>query len=286
MKKRFHIKMLWAASFSLYALDANAWGLYTHIYFSQHLLLCVPPLLDDRIRQAMQQFPRLVLAGACLPDLAVISKSFSASHQWHISERMLENAESEQELAIAIGYASHLFVDVIAHNHFVPAHEAKWLNRTIVTHVVSEWAMDGHISRHIAHPPHKLINMHLEELTKFTTKAFSVKATDARKQLCRLSKLDRLLRFSRISHSLLWLIKLRDMELIKNLGYYLNKTEHALSHFHFTLNGQRPHWEPELSNLSATELSTWRTQCLGDLRIRVSTPIDHYFSRSPARELV
>ncbi len=286
MKKRFHIKMLWAASFSLYALDANAWGLYTHIYFSQHLLVCIPPLLDKRIRQAMQQFPHLVLAGACLPDLAVISKSFSTSHQWHISERMLENAETEQELAIAVGYASHLFVDVIAHNHFVPAHEAKWLNRTIVTHVASEWAMDGHISQHIAHPPHRLINAHMETLASYAAKTFGVHRQEAKKQLRRLSILDRLLRFSRISHGLLYLIKLRDMELVKNLGYYLTKTEHALGNFHLALNGQRPNWEPELGNLNAAELSAWRAQCLGDLRIRVSTPIDHYYSGNPASELI
>lgn len=286
MKKHMHIRMLWMIAFSLDALDAHAWGLYTHIYFSQHLLLCIPPLLDKRVRLAIQQFPHLVLAGACLPDLAVISRSFSTSHQWHVSEQMLENAESEEELAIAVGYASHLFVDVVAHNHFVPAHEAKWLSRTIVTHVASEWAMDGHVSQHVRHSPYKLINMHLDELTEFATKAFGVHAKEARIQLRKLSILDRLLRFSRISNVLLWLIRQRDMELVKNLGYYLNKTEHALSHFHITLNGQRPHWEPELGNLTAAELSAWRTQCLGDLRIRVSTPIDHYFSNSPASELV
>jgi len=281
-----YLRMLWIVALSLHALDAHAWGLYTHIYFSQHLLLCVPPLLDKRIRQAMQQFPQLVLAGACLPDLAVISKSFSTSHQWHVSEQMLENVESEQELAIAVGYASHLYVDVIAHNHFVPAHEAKWLNRTIVTHVASEWAMDGHISQHIQHPPHRLINTHMEALASYAAKTFGIHRHEAKKQLRRLSILDRLLRFSRISHGLLQFIKLRDMELVKNLSYYLNTTEHALGSFHLALNGQRPNWEPELGNLSVAELSAWRAQCLGDLRIRVSTPIDHYYSGNPASELV
>ena len=35
-------KLAWAIPISFYALDANAWGLYTHIYFSQYLLLAVP----------------------------------------------------------------------------------------------------------------------------------------------------------------------------------------------------------------------------------------------------
>ncbi len=284
MKKAMYTKMLWAIPLSLYALDANAWGLYTHIYFSQYLLAGMP-LFDQRVRQAVQKFPKLVLAGACLPDLAIISKSFSTSHQWHIAEEMIATAETEEELAMSIGYASHLFVDVIAHNHFVPAHEAKWLNRTIFTHIASEWAMDGHISKHVMHTPHKLIHAHLEELSQFAALKFGVHPNTTKTQLRRLSKLDRLLRLSKVSHILLWLLRLRDMELVKNLSYYLDKTEHALGHFHFTLLGQRPNWEPELTHFSENELAIWRAQCLGDLRIRVTTPIDFYYAEWAAGEL-
>ncbi len=278
MLKSIYTKMLWIIPICLYASDAQAWGLYTHIYFSQYLLVCAP-LMDQRIRSAIQKFPRLVQAGACLPDLAIISKSFSTSHQWHISEHMIATADSEEELAIAIGYTSHLFVDVIAHNHFVPAHEAKWLNKTIVTHVASEWAMDGHISKHVTYTPHQLIHTNLEALSRFAAQKFGVHHHVAKTQLKRLSRLDRLLRISRLSTFLLWLLKLRDLDLLKNLNYYLNKTEHALSHFHFTLHGHRPHWEPELTNLTAAELIDWRSQCLGDLRMHVPTPIDIFYPK-------
>lgn len=275
MKKHSLNKWLWAIPISFYALDANAWGLYTHIYFSQYLLIA-SPLLDPKIQQAIKKFPKLVLAGACLPDLAIISKSFSATHQWSISEHMIASATTEKEIAMAVGYSSHLFVDVIAHNHFVPAHEAKWLNKTILTHIASEWAMDAHIARHLAHTPHQLISHHIEELTSFVTPRFNVHHKVVKANLKRLASLDKALRLSRISSLLLRILKIRDLEFIKNLNYYLTKTEHALEHFHHALQGLRPNWEPELNHLSAAELIAWREQCLGDLRLRMLNPVDFY----------
>jgi hypothetical protein len=278
MKKTFYIKVLWAIPFSFYALDASAWGLFTHIYFSQYLLMA-PALLDPKIQQVIKKFPKLVLAGACLPDLAIISKSFSTTHQWHISEQMIASAETEEAIAMAVGYASHLFVDVIAHNHFVPAHEAKWLNKTIVTHIASEWAMDGHIAQQVIDPPHRLIKNHIAELTHFVAPHFKLHPKLVKANLTRLANLDRLLRFSPISSLLLWGLKKRDAEFVNNLNYYLVKTEHALTNFNSALQGTRPHWEPELHHLSTTELIAWRTECLGDLRLRILHPVDYYHAR-------
>ncbi len=275
MRNRLYIKLLWATPISFYALDANAWGLYTHIYFSQCLLLA-SPLLDPKIQQAIKRFPKLVLAGACLPDLAIISKSFNTTHQWHISEHMVGTANTEEEIAIAVGYSSHLFVDVIAHNHFVPAHEAKWLNKSILTHIASEWAMDAHIARHLAHTPHQLISSHIDVLCKFVTPRFNVHPKLVKANLRRLASLDKALRFSHISSLLLWVLKIRDLEFVKNLNYYLTKTEHALEHFHHAMQGLRPNWEPELNHLSAAELIAWREQCLGDLRLGMLNPVDFY----------
>jgi Zinc dependent phospholipase C len=278
MLKVLYSKTIWGAPIFFYALDANAWGLFTHIYFSQYLLLATP-LLDPKIQQAIKQFPKLVLAGACLPDLAVISKSFSTTHQWQVSEKMIASAETDEEIAIAVGYASHLFVDVIAHNHFVPAHEAKWLNKTIVTHIASEWAMDGHIAKHIMDPPHRLIKNHMQALTHFVAPHFKLHPTLVKSNLTRLANLDRLLRFSPISSLLLWGLKIRDAEFVNNLNYYLARTEHALAHFNNALKGARPNFEPELHHLSATELIAWRTECLGDLRLRILHPVDYYHTR-------
>lgn len=277
MKKHLYIKLLWAMPISFYALDANAWGLYTHIYFSQWILMA-SPLLDPKVQLAIKKFPKLVLAGACLPDLAIISRSFSATHQWHMSEHMIATAETEEEIAMAVGYSSHLFVDVIAHNHFVPAHEAKWMNKTILTHIASEWAMDAHIAEHITHTPHQLIHHHLDELTRFVTRRFNVHPKLVKTNLKRLASLDKILRHSCISSLLLWILEIRDSEFIKNLNYYLTKTKHALEHFHHITQGLRPNWEPELNHLSATELIAWREQCLGDLRLHMLNPVDYFYA--------
>jgi hypothetical protein len=285
MKVHFLSKVLWAIPISFYALDANAWGLYTHIYFTQYLLLAVPLLgnkvlgaeqLHPKILQAIQQYPKLVLAGACLPDLALVSKAFNTTHQWHISEQMLAAARTEQEIAIAVGYSSHLFVDVIAHNHFVPAHEAKWQNKNIVTHMASEWAMDAYVSKQLKHTPHHLIRQHLHLIAEFVAPIFKVPTKTAKSNLKRLAFLDQLLRATKISPMILWVLEKHDMEFIKNLNYYLTKTEHALYQFHHALQGKRPNWEPELHNLSMDEWVAWRAQCLGDLRLHMLNPVDFY----------
>ncbi len=279
-RMKYFKKLTWAMPISFYALDANAWGLYTHIYFSQYLLLTVPLMADktlhSKIQQAIENFPKLLLAGACLPDLAIVSKAFNTTHQWHISEQMLAAAQTEQEIAIAVGYCSHLFVDVIAHNHFVPAHEAKWENKNILTHIASEWAMDAYVAKQLKHTPHQLIRQHLIELTDFIAPIFNVHAETTKANLKRLAFWDQLLRITKLSPMILWGLKQRDMEFVKNLNYYLSKTEHALSQFHHALQGKRPNWEPELHNLNVDELISWRTQCLGDLRLHMLNPVDFY----------
>lgn len=63
MHKHF-IRLVWLAPLLLHSMDANAWGLLTHVYFAQWLVWTLP-LLDPNLRRAVQRFPDLVLAGAC-----------------------------------------------------------------------------------------------------------------------------------------------------------------------------------------------------------------------------
>ncbi len=96
-----------------------------------------------------QRLPRLVLAGACLPDLALAGRvlglrAFGRAHQWSTLRRLA--AAPDEERAIAVGYASHLLADVVAHNRFVPEHERRILEVPHITHALCEWAMDRHVS--------------------------------------------------------------------------------------------------------------------------------------------
>ena len=287
INRQLYIKFLWCFPLLIYAADANAWGLYTHLFFSQYLLLSTPILgsatLSPRIQAAIQKFPKLVLAGACVPDLAVISKSFHTTHFWDKAELMLRNAQSDEEIAIAVGYCSHLFVDVVAHNHFVPAHEASWKNESVVTHIVSEWAMDAHITKQVKHCPHHLILSNIDLLSEFIAPNFGVSPRLAKNKLRLLAWADGLLRVTQLSPLILQFLKLNDAEFVHNLNYYVAKTSHALDDFHHALKGIRPSWQPELKHLTATELSAWRTQCLGDLRLQMMTPVNYY--RSSQQEL-
>ena len=88
MKKHLY-KLYWILPIILYTSDANAWGLVTHLYFA-HSLLWAMPALDPRLRKAVENFPDLVMAGACLPDLAIVSKHFKSTHHWQHAHNLLD----------------------------------------------------------------------------------------------------------------------------------------------------------------------------------------------------
>src|SRR5688572_7450696 len=185
--------LYWLTPTIIFSGDANAWGLVTHLYFAQSLLWAMP-LLDPRLQRAIRRFPELVMAGACLPDLAIVSPTFRHTHQWENSHHLLLTANTDEETAIAIGYASHLYVDVIAHNHFVPAYEAMWIQNTMLTHIAVEWAMDAHLAPLLDTSPGTLLTTHREVLISFIAPRFRCSESRADIALRRLSFWDDILR--------------------------------------------------------------------------------------------
>ncbi|MGJ8619950.1 MAG: zinc dependent phospholipase C family protein [Methylophilaceae bacterium] len=269
----------WCLPLSLYSFDANAWGLYTHVYFAQTLLLA-SPLLAKRFRNAIKQFPELVMAGACLPDLAVISKKFKTTHQWQKAEYLINTACTDEETAIAIGYASHLYVDVIAHNHFVPAHEALWQHESILTHIASEWAMDVHIQQCLSMTPGQLLSKYAVLMSHFIAPCFEHPQRFVQKKLIKLANADRLLRLVKLPSIIHRCIQLSNNQKHKHFDYYIGKTQHALRDFHKVLNGHHPNWQPELLvNTDITRITMWRQHCLETLHIDHAEPISYYSAR-------
>ena len=265
----------WVLPLSLYSIDANAWGLFTHVYFAQSLLVAVP-LLDKRFREVIKKFPELVMAGACLPDLAIISKKFNTTHQWQKAEYLLNSAMTEEQTAIAIGYASHLYVDVIAHNHFVPAHEAMWLNESIFTHIGSEWAMDGYLAPQIGHTPYNLLMKHAALISHFIAPCFDQHHTLVEKTLKKLAVADGLLRLALLPNVINKWVQLMRNDKHLHFNYYISKTRHALQEFYKVLSGHTPNWEPELEDISAKHMMTWRLRCLEELNDGHAMPIRYY----------
>jgi len=197
--------LLWSVPALLFAGDALAWGLMTHVYFAQ-LLVWGVPLLDPALRRAVRRFPQRLRAGACLPDLALVgttagTRAFDASHRWETAHALLDAAHDDESRACAVGAMSHLWVDIIAHNHFVPAHEHLWWNVPMLTHAAAEWAMDHHISRHLFSSSALLLQID-DWLVDYVACNFDCSSAASRRAIRQLSSAERLLRQSRLPHAL------------------------------------------------------------------------------------
>ncbi len=268
-------KYYWWLPCCIYSVDANAWGLITHLYFAQSLLWAMP-LLDPRLQRAIKRFPDLVMAGACLPDLAIISHRFRHTHLWENAHHLLQVAQTDEETAIAIGYASHLYIDVIAHHHFVPAHEAMWLKSTMLTHIASEWAMDAHLAPLINTSPRRLLSQHQAVISKFISPHFRCTESDTNIALKRLALGDGILRLIKLPHLIYGLVRSLDKRVSKHFVYYIAKTQIAVAEIGEVLNGNKPVFEPELKNISIEQLDLWRQECLSHLHLMHPTPIQYF----------
>lgn len=298
----------WLTPLLLHAQDANAWGLVTHVYYA-HSLLWAMPLLDPRLQAAIKRFPELVMTGAVLPDLAVVNHRFNETHQWHHAHALLAKAKTDEQVALAIGYASHLYVDVIAHNHFVPAHEAtwlqrfkrkksnkadhwfkaklktrvkltKWFNHSALTHIISEWAMDAHLHPLVDKTPSQLLATHREEIERFIGHHFNQSSATISKSIDRLYFWDGVLRSLMLPQIILWCANRFDKKLFKHFSYYIAKTQTALFDFGQAVNGHVPSHAPELKGLDHEAESFLQKQCKADLALLYPVPIDYYPTQS------
>lgn len=263
----------WLIPLLAYSADAHAWGLYTHVYFAQMLLWAIP-FTDPRYRRAIKQFPTLVLAGTCLPDLSLFAKPFGAdklsdSHEWEHAHRLLRTAGDDAERAIALGYTGHLLVDVIAHNHFVPAHERMWADIPVATHAVAEWAMDHHISKHVYRAPADLLRHHERELAQYVGHNFACGFDAANKALRVLGRADGALRYSGIPRLCHGVAHAGDIGMRRRFNYYLRQTSARLPHINRVLAGEAPWW---LAEPGAGETQR-RMETIHHLKLRHRIPL-------------
>ena len=263
----------WLIPLLFYSADAHAWGLFTHVYFAQ-LLLWAVPLTDPRYRRAVKSCPQLVLAGACLPDLSLLGKYFEApqfadSHLWQHPRTLLESARSEAERALALGYTSHLLVDVIAHNHFVPAHEKMWLQLPMVTHAAAEWAMDHHISAQLFARPAELLRQNREELARYVARHFGCTPAVAGNTLRALAVAEGRLRSSGLPRLLHAVATRFDTGVRRRFNYYLGETTARLNHINRILEGEEPLWLAEPCERTARQ----RLQVASPLQLRHRIPL-------------
>jgi hypothetical protein len=238
----------YVAVLALFPLDAHAWGLPTHLFFAHYALLALP-LADPALRAAAARFPRLVLAGACLPDLALIGQmmgtpAFQRSHRWSMLRRIAAAPRDDRERALAFGYGTHLVVDVIAHNIFVPEHEARLLRGGQIAHAISEWAMDEHLKAHVPDAPAELLAAADPSLLAgFVARAFRCDETLAAHGLGVLRRANGLLAASRLPRVCRSIVGLYERRLEPRFDSYVRRTKRALRSVEPALAGRFVDWE-------------------------------------------
>lgn len=268
-------KILWLIALLLHSYDACAWGLGTHVYFA-HSLLWAMPALDPKFRRAALNFSRLVMAGACLPDLTIMDKNLTQTHLWETAFTLLKHAQSDEERAIALGYISHLYIDVIAHNHFVPAHEVIWFEYGMTGHIACEWAMDGYLHPLIDESPSSLMRKNSRPIVSFISEALDLPIRSINRSLNRLIFWDNLLRRLQIPKLIHLIAQLTDKRTTRNFTYYLSQTHIALKQIQEVINGKQPNLNAELLGLDDFQLDYWRSKCLQDLHLLNPHAIRHF----------
>lgn len=275
--------LLWCVPLLLQANDANAWGLYTHVYFAQWLLWGVP-LLDSELRRAVSRYPKLVMAGACLPDLAIIgrvvgTRAFEQTHNWQDASRMLQSAQNDAERAIAVGYYSHLFADVVAHHHFVPAHERLWLDWPMLAHTVSEWAMDAHLSEHLLSTPSQLLRAGELDIVPFMSRHFALPEQQTRKAVRVLARADQGLRWCRLPQGLYRNVMRLDKRVVRRFNYFISETSARFAELNRVLAGDSPILD---ANGGCAKMAQQRLAQFSDHQIKRGQPLpDDCFYGSP-----
>jgi hypothetical protein len=229
----------------VYAPDAHAWGLQTHIFLAQYALAAVP-LADPQLRAAAARLPRLVLAGACLPDLAIVgrfflhSPVFRRSHLWGTLRRIAASPQNDRDRALALGYSTHLVSDVVAHNEFVPEHEARIGQTAMIAHLLSEWAMDHYLRPKLQ--PAEALEEAGWHAVEFVARAFRCGEIFARRALHVLMKGDRLLRASPAPALCRTAVRLMDRRWAARFDLHLAKTMRGLADVETALAGGFEDW--------------------------------------------
>jgi len=139
---------------------------------------------------------------------------------------------------------SHLWVDIIAHNHFVPAHEHLWWNVPMLTHAAAEWAMDHHISRHLFSSSALLLQID-DWLVDYVACNFDCSSAASRRAIRQLSSAERLLRQSRLPHALHGVGCVLDRKLATRFDYYIQEVTARLPQMNQVLAGEAAAWLPD-----------------------------------------
>jgi hypothetical protein len=127
-----------------YPATAHAWGPGAHLEYSLHALSQIA-LLAPAVRAILKKHPNDFLYGSIAADI-ILGKKFAGElyhcHHWEVAFPLLDQAEDERQKAFIYGYLTHLSVDTVAHNYFVPFKIIKSFEAYTLRHTYWEMRYD------------------------------------------------------------------------------------------------------------------------------------------------
>ena len=122
MKCAFVTGLLAALVCLLIPHAAWAWGPITHVDYANEALQNLSAY-GGAVKALLSEFPWDFLYGALAADIT-IGKDYvdyiHNCHNWRVGFLILNEASDDRQRSAAFGYLSHLAVDIISHNYFVP----------------------------------------------------------------------------------------------------------------------------------------------------------------------
>ena len=168
--------------------EALAWGPGVHTATARFVLANLD-LLVPATAALLARFPKTYLYGCLCADFFVgkgAKPRPNHSHNWESAAKLLRAAGSEELMAHALGYVSHLAADVIAHNYYVPQIMARAAFPGKLAHVYAEMQADsrltgGHVLKARSKPHHQ----HMLDKNLALTLGTNPFATQCRKRVFR-----------------------------------------------------------------------------------------------------
>ena len=131
-------------AFLLFSPSAFAWGPGAHLEYALHALANLS-LVAPAIAALLKKYPHDFLYGNLAADITVGKKyagDLHHCHHWDVALPLLDRAKNERQQAFIYGYLTHLAVDTVSHNYFVPYHVIKSFEAYTLRHTYWEMRFD------------------------------------------------------------------------------------------------------------------------------------------------
>lgn len=123
---------------------AHAWGPGAHLDYALHALSQLA-ILAPPIQELLKKYPNDFLYGNLAADI-IFGKKFAGDlyhcHHWDVALPLLDRAKNERQRAFIYGYLTHLSVDTVSHNYFVPYTTIKSYEALTLRHTYWEMRYD------------------------------------------------------------------------------------------------------------------------------------------------